>query len=327
MSRSLRIQYEGAWYHVMNRGAGRKAIFHNDEQRQVFLNLLDEVGTRYHIDIHAYCLMNNHYHLFIHTPLGNLSKALKHLNSTYTQRFNRAEGKDGPLFRGRYKSIIVDAENYLLQLSRYIHLNPTTARLVKKPEDYFWSSYSAYIGNRSKPNWLSCQETLNRFGTQNQPNKYREFVEQGMDEETELFYKKSRKIPIFGSESFQKSILKNHIPDKSFSTDIPERNHLIKKHLPGIEMIMRQVSNFYQVEEKLLLEPRKRAGNKPRSVAIYLAVRISKLSHREIAERFKHISVSGVSQIYRRLEQSIGDHSIIQNEVKQIKKLIELSTA
>ena len=124
MSRALRIEYEGAWYHIMNRGAGKQIIFHNETHYNLFLKLLSEIHNRYRIEVHAYCLMNNHYHLLIRTPLANLSRAMRHINGVYSQRYNGLQKTDGPLFRGRFKSIIIDSENYLLRLSRYIHLNP-----------------------------------------------------------------------------------------------------------------------------------------------------------------------------------------------------------
>jgi putative transposase len=130
MVRPLRIEYPGAWYHVMNRGASRQKIFHNFNDFQLFLDLLSETSVRYQIQIHTYCLMSNHYHLLIHTPYANLGKAMRHLDGLYTVRHNRSFGKDGPLFRGRYKAILIEADNYLLHLSRYIHLNPVEAKIV-----------------------------------------------------------------------------------------------------------------------------------------------------------------------------------------------------
>ncbi len=151
MARPLRIEYDGAWYHVMNRGAGRKSIFYNDHHRALFLELLYEIHNRYQVEIHAYCLMGNHYHLLMRTQRPNISRAMRHLNGVYTQRYNALQRKDGALFRGRYKSILVEAESYLLRLSRYIHLNPVASILVRVAEEYPWSSYVDYINPSKKP--------------------------------------------------------------------------------------------------------------------------------------------------------------------------------
>ena len=206
MSRPLRIEYEGAWYHVMNRGAGKKEIFHTPKDYELFLNLLNEIHNRYRIEIHAYCLMPNHYHLLVHTPLANLSRAIKYLNGLYTQRHNKLLKTDGPLFRGRFKSIIVDADNYLLVLSRYIHLNPVVAQIVGKAEQYEWSSYVAFLNPNLAPPWLTTNFTLNKFGADMQKHKYRAFVAEGIDREIDSFFRKIKRLPILGTEAFVKTI-------------------------------------------------------------------------------------------------------------------------
>ncbi|WP_196141202.1 transposase, partial [Aliikangiella sp. G2MR2-5] len=124
MPRPTRIEYQGAFHHVMNRGRHRRAIFHDRRYFEAFLKTLEEAHQRFDAVIHAYCLMSNHYHLLIETPKANLGQIMKHINGLYTQRYNRLKKVDGPLFRGRYKSILVEADAYLLQLSRYIHRNP-----------------------------------------------------------------------------------------------------------------------------------------------------------------------------------------------------------
>ncbi len=127
MSRPLRIQYPDAWYHVMNRGRRGEAIFSGKDDYDVFIDLLKELVEVFNIKIAAYCLMSSHYHLLVQTPDANISRSMRHLNGVYTQRFNRVHQCDGQLFRGRYKSIIVDADSYLLELLRYIHRNALEA--------------------------------------------------------------------------------------------------------------------------------------------------------------------------------------------------------
>ena len=134
MARPLRIEYSGAWYHVMNRGAGHREIYSDDVSRRRFLMLLDDINERYDVEIHAWCLMSNHYHLLVCTPKPNLGRAMRHVDGVYAQWWNRHRGTDGPLFRGRYKAILVDSNSYLLQLSRYIHRNPLEANLVDRAE-------------------------------------------------------------------------------------------------------------------------------------------------------------------------------------------------
>lgn len=153
MARPLRIEYEGALYHVMNRGIDHKNIFLNDFHRELFIILLEEISIKFYAEIMCYCLMDNHYHLLLRTPLPNLSRIMRHLDGIYTRRFNIIQGRDGPIFRGRYKAILIDEESYLLQVSRYIHLNPVEAKIVKNAFDYTWSSYNAFINENTKPFW------------------------------------------------------------------------------------------------------------------------------------------------------------------------------
>jgi putative transposase len=154
MARPLRIEYEGAFYHVMNRGSARQDIYRTTEHRFIFLELLKEISDKYFIETHAYCLMSNHYHLLIRTPFANLGRAMRHLNGVYTRRFNISEARDGFIFRGRYHAILVEEDEYLFQVSRYIHLNPVSSKICIKPCDYAWSSYRYYINENIHCSWL-----------------------------------------------------------------------------------------------------------------------------------------------------------------------------
>ncbi len=180
---TLRIEHPGAWYHVMNRGACRQPIF-NCRHLELFLDLLAEISLKFNIEVHAYCLMDNHYHLLLHTPIGNLSKAMQHLSSLYTVRYNGLEKRtDGPSFRGRFKSKNIESENYLIRVSRYIHLNPYHAKMLKMPEHYEWSSFAAYINKANSPAWLHKAETMCFFESSNIPKEiYRFTMEGDLDE-------------------------------------------------------------------------------------------------------------------------------------------------
>ena len=146
MARPLRIEYAGAVYHVTSRGDGRKPIFRDDEDRMVLLAILKEVKDRYHWYCYAYCLMENHYHLVIETPDANLSRGMRQLNGVYTMRFNRRHDTVGHVFQGRYKAILIQKERHLLEVCRYVVVNPVRARLVRNPGDWRWSSYRATAG-------------------------------------------------------------------------------------------------------------------------------------------------------------------------------------
>ena len=155
MARPLRIQFPGALYHVTARGNAKANIFLNEDDFNDFLTILCKVTKRYHLILHCYCLMHNHYHLLLETPEGNLSQGVRQLNGTYTQQFNKKYKRVGHLFQGRFKSILIEKENYLLELSRYIALNPLRSNIVKDPKDWPYSSYSQTIGSVKKISCLS----------------------------------------------------------------------------------------------------------------------------------------------------------------------------
>jgi putative transposase len=183
MSRPLRLEFPNALYHLTSRGDRREMIFDDDADRQAFLEVFATVIDQFNWACYAYCLMGNHYHLLVQTPDGNLSKGMRQLNGVYTQSYNRRHGITGHLFQGRYKSILVDEDNYLLELSRYIVLNPVKAGMVKSVERWPWSSYRATAGLESTPPcWLRSDFVLAQFSKQRKTaiRKYTEFVREGL---------------------------------------------------------------------------------------------------------------------------------------------------
>lgn len=165
MVRPIRLEFTGALYHITSRGDRREDIYETDDDRYLFLHTLGEVCDRYNWVCHAYCLMSNHYHLLIETPDANLCQGMRQLNGVYTQAFNRAKNRVGHVFQGRYKGILVDKQNYLMELARYIVLNPVRARMCHTAEQWRWSSYLPTIGKRSKPAWLHTDWLLASFGS------------------------------------------------------------------------------------------------------------------------------------------------------------------
>ena len=178
MARPLRIEYQGAFYHITSRGNERKDIYKGEQDFIKFLSYLETGVKRYKAVIHVYCLMKNHYHLLLETPRGNLSQIMRHINGAYTTYFNTKRKRTGHLFQGRYKAILVDADEYIGELSRYIHLNPVRAGIVSKPEEYYWSSYQCYIGKKKTPGWLKTDFILGYFGdkTKTARGKYDWFI-------------------------------------------------------------------------------------------------------------------------------------------------------
>lgn len=184
MARPLRIEFPGALYHLTARGNAQEPIFLDDRDRQSFLQILEKTLSDCNGICHAYCLMTNHYHLLMETPEANLSRIMKQINGIYTQRFNRKHQRVGHLFQGRFKSIIVDKDAYLLELCRYIVLNPIRAGMVDDPGRYRWSSFKATAGMVETPAFLSTDWILRRFA-KSRPKaqaQYRRFVRAGKKE-------------------------------------------------------------------------------------------------------------------------------------------------
>lgn len=184
MSRPLRIEFAGALYHVTSRGDGQEDIYLDDGDRELFLEVFSEVSERFNWTLHAYCLMSNHYHLLLETPDGNLSKGMRQLNGVYTQRFNRKHKRVGHVFQGRYKAIIVQKQTYLLELARYIVLNPVRARMVRSAKEWPWSSYGATGGIADAQIWLTVDWILSAFSGKRSEaiERYKAFVAEGKDQ-------------------------------------------------------------------------------------------------------------------------------------------------
>ena len=161
----------------MNRGAGRRPVFTSRRDEVEFLHLVGEVSQTCGIEIHAYCLMHNHYHLLVHTPAGGLGQAMQRLAAPYVQRHNRRLNTDGPMFRGRYAALLISEDANLLAVSRYVHLNPVEAGVVARPEQYVPSSYRAYVGLEPAPEWLRLERTLGYFAPGDARAEYQRFVE------------------------------------------------------------------------------------------------------------------------------------------------------
>ncbi len=226
MSRPLRIEYPGAFYHVTARGNAREPIFLDDDDRTLFLTVL--ARTVEHMDwrCHAYCLMDNHYHLLIETPQGNLARGMRQLNGVYTQRFNRRHGRVGHVFQGRYKAILVERDNYLMELCRYVVLNPVRAGMVEDIARYRWSSYRATTGLEPVPEWLFVDGLLDRFGSNRRSagRKFAEFVAEGKPQPSPWLKLKGQVL--LGSESF---IAQLHLQMAHPDLEIPRSQRMLQR--------------------------------------------------------------------------------------------------
>jgi len=275
MSRPLRIEYAEAVYHVTSRGNARKSIFKDNKDRWMLLDILEEVNDRYHWFCHAYCLMNNHYHLVIETPEGNLSKGMRQLNGIYTMRFNRRHGSVGHIFQGRYKAILVQKESHLLEVCRYVVLNPLRAKAVEVPERWRWSSYRATAGIERAHPCLTIDWILGQFGSKRRTahKRYRAFVMDGI--RGHRIWDGVKGQSILGDEDFVSRLI-DYAKGYEEVKEIPKVQRYLNR--PNLTEIFENARGEKRKRDRGIAEAVTRWGYSEREVADYLRLHYSTVS-------------------------------------------------
>ena len=320
MGRPLRIEYPGALYHLMSRGNERKKIFRDTSDRIRFLRILEDYHERYGILVHSYVLMDNHYHLVMETPQGNLLKVMHGLNGGYTGYFNRKYQRSGHLFQGRYKGILIEKDAYLLELSRYVHLNPVRASIVQDPWQYRWSSCPGYFSKRKEAKWVEYAWILSRFGKDKEiaRNRYKNFLMEPHEKEPSDLFKDLYGQVILGREEYVKKT-KRLFRGKALSQEIAERKRFTDGAKP--EDIITAVASEFGVTEEKLMKKRSRQ-NIGRKAAVYLIKRHAGLTNREIGDLFGGMHYSSVSRLSARLEgEMIKDRKLAERVRKITSKV------
>ena len=319
MPRPWRIEYPGAMHHVTGHGVAGQDIFLSDTDRHRFLGLLDDMHQRWGTVAHAYCLMGNHYHLLVETPDGALSAPMKWLNQTYAQYVNCRLERAGHLFQGRFKSILVQTDPYLYELSRYIHNNPVKAGFVATAAEYIWSSYRAYIGLVQTPRWLCRDLTLSRFGVELLGRRaYRAFVE-GCDASHSSLLLRATQDRILGSQQFVEAI-RLQFADAG-EEDAGRRAAALgdRAELPRITQTV--ASELGVSEDGMRMKGRKQ--NRARDIAIYLAAR--RHGHRlaEVGEYYGGIGADAASRACSRVEMQVREIGSVRELVEAIAMRID----
>ncbi|MEA1927738.1 MAG: helix-turn-helix domain-containing protein [Candidatus Auribacterota bacterium] len=309
----------------MNRGARHKNIFIDDDDRRDFLRLLKDTIEMWHIEVHAFSFLSNHYHLLISTPLGNLSRAMRHIDGVFVQRFNLRHNFDGSLFRGRYKSILVEKDTYLLEVFRYIHLQSVKAGICKKPEDHIWTSHRDYIFPKYSEPWLRKDVILSLFGPGKSDNFHRldRFVRKGVPPQVDEFYDKQRISPIFGSKEFVQRIKEKYITSNNTSYEVPAGKSLFSA--VSIEMIIRIVCEEYNLPISNIYTSVRSKRNDARNIAIYLSRIIGGHLLKDIAAAFGSLSYSGVNSAFRRVKNEITTDKDFSAHIDDLKKKITIT--
>ena len=321
MARPWRIEFQGALYHILSRGNQGQDIFSGDADRHLFLDTIGEMADRYGIDIYAYVLMGNHYHVLLKTRHPNLSKAMQWFGTAYTRRFNLGNSRSGHLFQGRFKSFIVQNDAYLTQLSCYIHRNPLRAGIVQRLADYRWSSYPIYAYRKKAPKWLETGLILSRYGSKDPHQSYRRKVQNYADEERSLF-EDFRYGLFFGTNSFANA-LKERFIKTSPQPELPQQVKLaiavnaeatLTKLAQAIDC---RVDHF---RDSLRIS---KADKMNRDLMLYLLWHSGLYTNQQIGELFG-LSYSSVSRRAALARKRIREDATLQRKIQQLSDLIKL---
>ena len=321
MARPLRVEYPGAFYHVINRGNAGEDIFKSNRDRERFLEYLEAASERFSIRVHTYCLMTNHFHLLVETPEANLSRAVQWINVSYAVYFNIKRRRHGHLFQGRFKSLLVDADEYLKHLSRYIHLNPVRAKMVESASEYPWSSYSFFIGKSKMPKWLCGDWLLSQFGKNlRQARKnYRAFVEESDPWAMEDPGRSPVGGFILGSEDFVNWVKETFLSSEKATKEKPQLNAL--QSGADIEAIVAATGETYDVDpDGILVKGKKR--NLARDVAIYLSRKHSCRSGKELGKYFGNISGAAIVVRSKAVADRLQTDKKLKTQIKDIEDRI-----
>lgn len=320
MARPLRIEYSGAFYHIINRGLERREIFRHPKDYDYFLSLLKAIHEKYGVIVYAYCLMPNHYHLYLQTPQGNLKAAMRQLDGSHTQKFNKRYGRVGPLFQGRYKAVLVEADSYSLQLSKYIHLNPVKAKIAAKPEEYPYSSYAVYIGKTKPEDFLNTSFILSQFhkSTKKAIKALKSFTLQ-INGEPWKPEKETFKGLILGENDFVQQIQESYLQGKE-NNDIPQLKQFQKplslERLQKYILTLNYGSNHGSAFQKKLLA--------------YALKKHSHMTLKQIGESLKIKSHAAVGMMVKRFEKEAEKNKHILQLTEKIssycRKMLDVRT-
>ena len=314
MARALRIEYEGAVYHVTSRGNERKQIFFTGKDYEKFKDYLSQAQQRYGFYLHCYVLMSNHYHLLIETPEKNLSRVMHFINSSYSIYTNTKRNRSGHLFQGRYKAIVVDANSYLVELSRYMHLNPVRAKIVERPEDYPYSSYNAYV-SRSEDSLLRTSCILGMFssGIEQSKTSYKSFVESALGQELQSPLNMVYGGAILGCEDFIEETLARIEEAKLVKEDVSYRKSLL--HCSTLEVILAVVSDYFGITVQELIG---KGRKKVQKICVYMLKQHTVASNSEIGELLGNRSYTAAAKTYERFVKELESNDQLKLQIEEL---------
>jgi len=321
MGRSWRIEYEGALYHLMSRGNNGQPIYLYDADRNLFLNTISEMSERFEVEIYAYVLMPNHYHLLVKTQRANLKKAMQWFGTAYTRRFNNRNSKSGHLFQGRYKSVIVQNDGYLMRLSCYIHRNPLRAGIVDRLIDYPWSSYPIYAYGKKGPDWLNTQAILSYFNDNHIHSQYREKVQQYAKEEKRLLEDLHHGM-ILGAKIFVDKIRKQFLPEVLHDA-LPQQKQLAKDI--KLDDMVKKAAEFVQIDMRLCVQSKRLRGidKHKRDLIVYSLWNKGLMTNEKLGSFF-NISGSAVSHSVKVFQEKMKRDKNVKMQLEKINSQFKL---
>ncbi len=304
MARPWRIQYAGAIYHVMSRGVGRGKIFLGDEDYIRFIAYLEKAVEKFNIEMYAFVLMTNHYHLLLRTTEPNISKVMQWIQTAYSIYYNRKHNRSGHLFQGRFKGVLVEDETYWMKLSLYIHLNPVRAGIVEDVSKFIWSSYHDYINFAKKNNWLDSDAVLKEYGINKKESKkeYRKLIK-GISGKEKEFLEDLKYGIILGSDEFLAWAQKKFInPIGKRDPELPQKRQISDDGI--LNKVIEEIVDRYKIEKEMLFERKRRIPVEARDVGMYILKNNTGLKNKEIGSVFG-VSESAVNKAALRISVQI----------------------
>lgn len=322
MARPLRIEFEGATYHVTTRGNRRDVIVRDDHDRRRWVDGLQRVVGRYQWGLLAFCLLDNHYHLFVCTPLANLSAGMLTLNSSYTGSYNRRHKLVGHLFQGRYKALLVEDDHHFDAISRYIHLNPVRAGLGERPEQWPWSSCPGYYRASRAPEWLDCATVLSGFGRQTAQARraYRRFVEAGLGEDLRSPAAEAAHGLLLGSEAWVERI-RALVRGGPAPEQVPAYRRVVRT---AVERIAEVTAAYYGLEVSDL--GRRQSSHVARGVFAHLARRLGQATLGELARWLGLKCAGSVHSLLHRFGQVLARSSRVTKDIAALRSRLTQNT-
>lgn len=321
MTRPWRIEFEGAYYHILSRGNERRNIFKDSDDRVSFLETLGKMSERFEVEIYAYVLMDNHYHLILKTNKPNISRSMQWFGTTYTRQYNIKHKRSGHLFQGRFKNFLIENDEYLLHLSCYIHRNPLRAGIVRRLVDYPWSSYPVYAYGKRSPEWLLAKPILSLLDTKNKHLAYRKMVQNYSREETRI-WEDFRHGLFLGSQKFI-DLIKSKYLSENPDSEIPQKRQVLRNTDP--EKILKKAAKVLKCNMNDFLSSSRISDSDKlnRDVLVYLLWSTGWYTNKEIGNLFG-LGYSSVSRRVAIMKTMIPQDDNLNKRITKMKSLIKV---